>query len=99
MRKPPVRGRPAKGMGAAMQGAWLALEAQQVIALRLMKLARGGPEAAREAERMVSEKVDATRRAAGMMAAASARGAADGGAGKVVQMLRRRVRANRKRLL
>ena len=99
MRKPPVRRRPAKGIATAMQGAWLAMEAQQVIALRIMKLARGGPEAAREAERMVSEKVDAARKAAGMMAAARTRGAADGGPAKVVQMLRRRVRANRKRLL
>jgi len=48
---------------------------------------------------MVSEKMDATAHAAGMIAAASARGAPDGGAGEVVQMLRRRVRANRKRLL
>lgn len=86
-------------MGAAMQGAWLALEAQQVIALRLMHLAAGGPKAAREAHLMVAEKVDAAGKAAGMMAAARARGAPDGGADEVVRMLRRRVRANRKRLL
>ncbi len=86
-------------MAAAMQGAWLAAEAQQVIALRLMHLAAGGPKAARETHLMVSEKMDATVKAAGMMAAANARGAPDGGTGEVVRMLRRRVRANRKRLL
>jgi hypothetical protein len=35
----------------------LALETQQVIGLRLMKLTLGGPAAAREANRMVAEKV------------------------------------------
>ena len=80
------------------QGALLAMEAQQVIALRLMSLAMGGPEAKREAHRMVAEKLDATVTAAGMMTAAMARGTPDGGTGEVVRMLRRRVRANRKRL-
>ena len=80
------------------QGALLAMEAQQVIALRLMSLAMGGPAAKREAHRMVAEKLDATVTAAGMMTAAMARGAPDGGTGEVVRMLRRRVRANRKRL-
>ncbi len=84
--------------GSMLQGAWLAMEAQQVIALRLMALARGGPAAKREAHRMVAEKLDATAAAAGMMAAALARGAPDGGADAVVRMLRRRVRNNRKRL-
>ena len=34
-----------------LQGAWLAMEAQQVIALRLLTLAAGGPAAKREAHR------------------------------------------------
>ena len=37
----------------------LALDAQDVIALRLAKLALGGPEAEREASLMVSEKYKA----------------------------------------
>lgn len=90
--------RKTRGLAPAFQGALLALEAQQVIALRLMHLARGGPKAAREAHLMVAEKVDAAGKAAAMIAAASARGVPDGGADQVVQMLRRRVRANRKRL-
>ena len=40
----------------------------------------------------------AATKAAGMVYAASARGAADGGSEAVVRMLRRKVRANRKRL-
>ena len=84
--------------GTSLQGMWLAMEAQQVIALRLMKLAMGGPAAKQEAHRMVAEKVDAASKAAGITVAAVARGAPDGGADAVVRMLRRRVRANRKRL-
>ncbi len=84
--------------GSMLQGALLAMEAQQVIALRLMTLAMGGPAAKQEAQRMVAEKLDATATAAGMMAAALARGAPNGGADAVVRMLRRRVRKNRKRL-
>jgi len=82
----------------AMQGAWLAIEAQQVIMLRLMKLAMGGSAATQEAHLMVAEKVDATSRAAGMVAAAMARGTFDGGADAVVRMLRQEVQANRRRL-
>ncbi len=87
-----------KVRGSMLQGAWLAMEAQQVIALRLMKLAMGGPAAKQEAHRMMAEKLDAATEAAGIMAAAAMRGAQDGGTNAVVQMLRRRVRANRKRL-
>jgi hypothetical protein len=69
----------------------LALEAQQVIALRLMKLASGGPDAAAEAYRMVAEKQDALGEAsAQIMSGASAR--------TVVKGYRRTVHANRVRL-
>ena len=87
-----------KANRSMLSGAWLAVEAQQVIALRLMKLAAGGPAAKREARRMVAEKVDAGAKVAGLTAAALARGAPDGGAGAAVRLLRSRVRANRKRL-
>lgn len=80
------------------QGIWLAMEAQQVITLRLMKLAMGGPAATQEAHLMVAEKLSATTRAAGMVVAAVARGTFDGGADAVVRMLRQEVQANRKRL-
>ena len=89
------RRRKSTVLGPAM----LALEAQQVIALRLAKLAMGGPAAKCEAERMVAEKMDAAAAAGRMMSVAMWRGTQDGGADQVVRMLRRRVRANRKRLL
>jgi len=82
-----------------LQGAWLALEAQQVIALRLTKLAMGGSAAMREAHRMMTEKVDATTKATGMITGAMARGSPDCGSDLVVRMLRKRVRANRRRLI
>lgn len=78
----------------AIETAMLALEAQQVIALRLMKLAVGGPAAKKEANRMVAEKIAAGTKAAGMIAASPKTGP-----GRAVRMLRKRVRANRKRLL
>ena len=74
------------------------MEAQQVVALRLMKLAMGGSAAAQEAHLLMAEKVGAITRAAGMVAAAMACGTFDGGADAVVRMLRQKVRANRKRL-
>ena len=78
--------------------AMLAFEAQQVIALRMAKLAFGGPGAMTEASRMVSEKVEASATVAGMMSAAMMKGTYDGGTGEVVKMLRRKVRANKRRL-
>jgi hypothetical protein len=43
----------------------LAVEANGVVALRMMKLMRGGKRARREAERMVSEKIAAAVEASG----------------------------------
>ena len=81
-----------------LRGAWLAMEAQQVIALRMMKLAMGGPAAKREARPMVAEKAGAATKASAIVAKAAMRGAKDGGAGSVTRMLWRHVKANRKRL-
>ena len=69
----------------------LAIEANQVIGLRTMKLMRGGKRAVREAELMVSEKVDAA-----LEATASLMSGASGDA--IVRRYRRRVAANAKRL-
>ena len=66
-------------------------EAQCVIALRLLKLARGGPEADREARRMVTEKMAASARAAATLAGG-------GSAEQVMRRYRSLVRANRRRL-
>jgi hypothetical protein len=69
----------------------LASEANGVIALRMMKLMRGGRSARREAELMVSEKIRAAFEAtASLMAGASG--------DDIVHRYRRHVAANAKRL-
>jgi len=69
----------------------LAAEANGVIALRMMKLMRGGRSARREAELMVSEKIHAAFEAtASLMAGASG--------DDIVHRYRRHVAANAKRL-
>jgi hypothetical protein len=70
----------------------LAIEANSVIALRMMKLMLGGRRAARrEARLMVSEKIDA--------AVKTSRSIVDGAsAGEIIRQYRRRVAANAKRL-
>jgi hypothetical protein len=75
----------------AFDFARLGFEAQQVVLLRLMKLAAGGPAARAEATRMVSEKAFAAAEAATSLAM--------GGSGrKVVRRYRTRVKANARRL-
>jgi hypothetical protein len=69
----------------------LGLETQRVIALRLMKLSRGGSAAEAEALRMVTEKTSALAEA-GMTLA---RG---GSAGTILRRYRTHVRSNRRRL-
>jgi hypothetical protein len=69
----------------------LALEASGVAALRMMKLMRGGKRAQREANLMVTEKVNAAFEAgASLMAGASN--------DDIVRQYRRRVAVNAKRL-
>jgi hypothetical protein len=69
----------------------LAAESQQVISLRLMKLAKGGPKAKTEATLMVAEKVAA----AGIAAGSLMRGRSTD---SVVQGYRKKVKANVRRL-
>jgi hypothetical protein len=66
-------------------------EAQRVIALRLVKLARGGPEAPKEVHRMIAEKLEASAEAAMTLATG-------GSAHTVVARYRTIMRANEKRL-
>jgi hypothetical protein len=82
----------------AFQGTMLAIEAQQVIGLRLAKLATGGPEVRHEAQLMVSEKLATLAEGGQMMMTAVLGGKQDLGADKVIQLYRRKVRANRRRL-
>jgi len=69
----------------------LAMDANQVVGLRVTKLMLGGKSARREAQLMVSEKIVAAFEAGGsLMAGASGE--------EIVRQYRRRVRANAKRL-
>jgi hypothetical protein len=81
-----------------LQGAWLSWEAQEVIVLRLARLAAGGPKAQAEASRMVMEKLAAFADGQVMMLGATLRGEPEVGAESLLGMYRRRVRANRLRL-
>jgi hypothetical protein len=77
----------------------LGVEAQGVIALRMMRLATGGALAKRESGRMIAEKAAAAveaQTAVALAAATGARGAAL--PTKALRIYRRRVRANRRRL-
>jgi hypothetical protein len=90
---------PAMGLSSmAWQNTMLALEAQQVIALRMAKMAMGGAAAQREAQLMVTEKLAALAQGGQMMAMGAATGKKDLNSGKVTKMVRSKVRANRRRL-
>jgi hypothetical protein len=75
----------------------LGVEAQSVVALRLMKLAGGGPEAAVEAQLMVTEKIRAAVGAGAHLASGALAGDPQG-AQRAMGVYRRGVRANRRRL-
>jgi hypothetical protein len=69
----------------------LAVEANHVVGLRMMKLMRGGRGARREAKLMISEKIDAAAKVGtSLMAGASG--------DEIVRQYRKRVAANAKRL-
>ena len=70
----------------------LCQETQEVMGLRLMKLALGGPQGHLEAQRMVAEKGFAFAEAAGSLAAGVP-------VERVMRRYRSHVRANKRRLL
>jgi hypothetical protein len=72
-------------------------DASMVIALRTWKMMAGGPAAARELERSVSEKVEAGAELAGALVGGRIR-SPEAAARKAVTLYGRKVRANRKRL-
>jgi hypothetical protein len=82
----------------AVQGTMLAIEAQQVIAMRLTKMAMGGPDVHREAELMVAEKLQTAAECGQMWISAALGGTSDTAPQKMLQLYRRKVRANRRRL-
>jgi hypothetical protein len=86
-------------LGLAFKAIELGIEAQSVIALRMMRLAAGGARGRAEASRMVAEKVGALAEAQTAAAAAILTGRRQKVvAGKVLNTYKKRVRANRRRL-
>jgi hypothetical protein len=81
------------------EAALLGLEAQHVIALRLMRLAAGGALAESEAGRMVAEKVEALGEAQAAAAIAAMKGGnSNQVAKKALGVYKKRIRSNRRRL-
>jgi hypothetical protein len=78
-------------MKSALDGARFCEDVQQVIALRIIKLSRGGTPARREARRMVTEKGIAFTEAGLSLAAGASMQ-------KVARRYRSRVSANKRRL-
>ena len=78
-------------MKIAADTARLWQETQEVMGLRMMKLALGGPDSQWEAQRMVAEKGFALAEAAGSLALG-------GSMDRVVRRYRSHVRANKRRL-
>jgi hypothetical protein len=75
------------------------LEAQRVIAMRLMKIAAGGPAGLAEYRQMVTEKFTAAAAAQSAGAIALARGSSfEAATGLALVPVRRSVRANHRRL-
>ncbi len=84
--------------GLAWQSAELAIEAQQVIALRVAKITAGGRQAEREAALMLTEKLSALAVTQHLMLNACLQGKPEKGAKRVVGYYGRRVGANKRRL-
>jgi hypothetical protein len=85
----------ALGLKAFQMG----LEAQSVIALRMLRLTAGGARAEAEASRMATEKILAAGEAQMAAATATMRGQKKHVVvGKALNVYRKRVRANRRRL-
>jgi hypothetical protein len=74
------------------------LEAQQVIGLRLAKLASGGADVVAEMNLMVAEKVDAALEAQYVAAKSMLTGDVGQIPSRTLALYRRRMRANRRRL-
>jgi len=77
--------------------ALLMTDATAVVSLRMLGMMQGGPKAAKEAERMVAEKMAAGIELAGALASGRVR-SPQAAARAAVRIAGKRVRANRKRL-
>jgi hypothetical protein len=88
----------SSSLRSAAEAMSFAIACQQVIALRLFRMALGGAAAKREARRMVSEKAAAAVRAQFAAAQALPGGGLSGAAAAAKAVYRKAVRANGRRL-
>jgi hypothetical protein len=85
-------------LALTLQTARLGLDAQRVVALRLMRLSGGGAAGLAEAQLMVTDKMAALREAHVAAAAGALTGDNHKAAKKVLRVFTKRVRANKTRL-
>ncbi|HEY5007298.1 MAG TPA: hypothetical protein VII42_04790 [Caulobacteraceae bacterium] len=85
-------------LSLSMSAMQLGIEAQSVIALRMMKVAAGGKAAEIEMQRMISEKTEAALDAQLQIGKSAMSGRLDLAPARTVALYRRRVRANQRRL-
>ena len=91
-----ARGNPWFGIGLDV---WrLNMEASQVIGLRTLKIAAGGPVGAAESRRMVLEKIEAAVALQGLAMTGALGSTAASASSRTLSHYRRKVRANRRRL-
>jgi hypothetical protein len=94
-----MRRTPLEAWSHAGISAWLlGIEASTVIALRMMKMAAGGPAAQSEARRMVSEKLSAGSALQALALTGGLGPTAESATNKTLAHYRRKVRANKRRL-
>jgi hypothetical protein len=89
---------PSPWIGVGLDAWVLGLEACTVMGLRTLKIAAGGGSGVQEAERMVSEKVQAAAEWQTLALTGTLGDTAPRIASKTVAHYRRKVRANRRRL-
>lgn len=86
-------------MNTWIEAARFGADVQRVMALRMIRLASGGPHAASEARQMIAEKISALGEAQLAIVTALISGdGLDAMAARAYAPYRRRVRANRRRL-
>jgi hypothetical protein len=90
--------RSSSWLSLSMSAMQLGIEAQTVIALRMMKIAAGGAAAEAEVQRMISEKSQAALDTQLQIGKSAMSGRLDLAPARAVALYRRRVRANRRRL-
>jgi hypothetical protein len=90
--------RNASWFNLSMSAVQLGIEAQSVIALRMMKVAAGGKAAEIEMQRMISEKTQAALDAQLQIGRSAMSGRLDLAPARAIALYRRRVRANQRRL-